>query len=104
MIPVLEEVMQTEKDGRVAKNARIAIEKIKSRGASTDSVKFIRRYKRVICHAVLGTYEGTYEEYSAPDKSVARAFLQEKNVTKDYFYIEVITPEGNVGKDKMGIY
>lgn len=101
VIPYLEDVVKNDKDSQVVKNARIAIEKIKRLGVSTESVKFLRRYSKPI----EGTTTGTYEEYSAPNKNVARAFLEKMPpVTKPFFYIEIITPEGNIGKDNMGTY
>ena len=100
-IPHLEEVIKNDKDSQVVKNARIAIDKIKRLGVSTDVVKFLRRYTKPID----STTTGTYEEYSAPNKNVARAYLEKMPpVTKPYFYIEIITPEGNIGKDNMGSY
>jgi len=100
-IPHLEEVIKNDKDSQVVKNARIAIDKIKRLGVSTDAVKFLRRYTKPIdC-----TTTGTYEEYSAPNKNVARAYLEKMPpVTKPYFYIEIVTPEGNIGKDNTGTY
>lgn len=100
-IPHLEEVIKNDKDSQVVKNARIAIDKIKRLGVSTDAVKFLRRYTKPIDR----TTTGTYEEYSAPNKNVARAYLEKMPpVTKPYFYIEIVTPEGNIGKDNMGTY
>ncbi len=100
IIPFLEDVIAHDKDSQVVKNARLAVEKIRARNARVDAVKFIRRYKKPIDASTLGTYE----EYSAPSRVVARAYLEKTKVTQDYFYIEVITPEGNVGKDKDGLY
>jgi hypothetical protein len=100
-IPHLEEVIKNDKDSQVVKNARIAIDKIKRLGVSTDAVKFLRRYTKPIDR----TTTGTYEEYSAPNKNVARAYLEKMPpVTKPYFYIEIVTPEGNIGKDNTGTY
>jgi hypothetical protein len=105
VIPNLEEVIRTDRDKQVVKNARIAVEKIKSRGVGTDSVKRLRSYTKPIS-SPLGrrAVTGTYVEYTAPNKTVARAFLDKQTVTKDYSYIEVVTPQGNLGKDKNGIY
>jgi hypothetical protein len=99
-IPFLEDVIQHDQEAQVVKNARIAVEKIKSLAVRIDSVKFLRRYTKPIDNSTTGTYE----EYSAPNKIIARAFLDKKSISKEYFYIEIITPEGNLGKDKMGIY
>ena len=46
----------------------------------------------------------TYEIYSGPDKASAFAFLNEKNVSRRYYYIIVDTPEGSFGKDCIGFY
>ena len=100
IIPALEDVVAHDKDSQVVKNARLAIEKIRSRKAPVDAVKFLRRYKKPIDASTMGTYE----EYSAPSRVVARAYLEKTKVTQAYFYIEVITPEGNVGKDRDGLY
>lgn len=100
LIPFLEDVVSHDPESQVVTNARIAIEQIKSRGVNTDSVKFLRRFTKPID----STTTGTYEEYRAPNRVVALAFLNKTPVTKDYYYIEVITPEGNLGKDKDSIY
>ena len=101
IIPYLEDVMQHDQDTQVKKNARIAIDVIKSKAAKIDSVKLVRRYTKPIPGE---STIGTYEEYAAANKGVARAFLATKSITKDYFYIEVVTPEGNLGKDKLGLF
>lgn len=101
IIPHLEDVVKNDKDNQVIKNARIAIDKIKRLGVNADVVKFLRRYTKPIDQ----TTTGTYEEYSAPNKNIARAYLEKiPPVTKPYFYIEIITPEGNIGKDNMGTF
>jgi hypothetical protein len=46
----------------------------------------------------------TYEVHTAPSKADALAFLETKTVTQDFLYIIVETPEGNWGKDKMGVF
>jgi hypothetical protein len=100
-IPYLENVIKHDSDSQVVKNARIAIDKINRLGVSTDTAKFLRRFTKPID----STTTGTYEEYSAPNKNVARAFLERMPpVTQAYFYIEIITPEGNIGKDNTGTY
>jgi hypothetical protein len=105
VIPYLEEVIQHDPDRQIVKNARIAVEKIKSRGVSIASVKRLRSYTKPISSVLGGpAVTGTYVEYTAPNRIVARAFLDKETVTRDYYYIEVITPEGNLGKDKNGMY
>ena len=68
--------------------------------ASRSTVTFKTKYTKPIGPAD----RGTYTVYSAPSKEAALAFLESQKVNKEYFYIEVETPEGPVGKDKMGIY
>lgn len=46
----------------------------------------------------------TYEVYTARNKIDALAFLEKKKVERDRYYIIVETPEGNWGKDSMGIF
>jgi hypothetical protein len=46
----------------------------------------------------------TYETYEAATKADALAFLETVEVDKDFHYIVVLTPEGNWGKDRRGIY
>lgn len=48
--------------------------------------------------------EFTYEVYRAESKADALAFLKGKTVTKELYYIEVETPEGNFGRDVNGVY
>ena len=67
--------------------------------ARPSDVTFKNQYTKPIIGGV-----GTYVVYTAPSKDAARAFLETYKVKKDYFYVEVETPEGPVGKDKMGIY
>jgi len=84
--------------------------RFKARTVGTDAVKFVRTYQKLIpapppmlsCASLAQI--GTYEEYTAPNKIVARAFLDKSPVTEDFHYIEVITPEGRLGKDRMSIY
>jgi hypothetical protein len=61
----------------------------------TRSIKFIGKEEKD---------SHTYEVYRAKNREQALAFLKGKTVTKDCYYIEVETPEGNVGRDVNGIY
>ncbi len=47
---------------------------------------------------------GTKEIYKAPNKSIAIEFLKSKKIIKQYYYIEIETPNGWVGKDIDGVY
>ena len=46
----------------------------------------------------------TYEVYTAKSKMDALAFLEKKYIYQDRYYVIVETPEGNWGKDCMGIF
>jgi hypothetical protein len=65
----------------------------------TSSVKFVEK-KNISMMGITGTKE----IYEAPDKSVAIEFLKSKQVSKQYYYIEIETPDGLVGKDIDGVY
>ncbi len=47
---------------------------------------------------------GSKKIYKAPDKESALEFLKLQDTSRPYFYIEIETPSGWVGKDKDGIY
>jgi hypothetical protein len=42
--------------------------------------------------------------YKAPDAASAKSFLEQNSVTRQFYYIEVETPEGNYGRDIEGMY
>lgn len=46
----------------------------------------------------------TYEVYKADSKTAALSFLEQKKVSQEYYYLIVETPEGNWGKDRMGMF
>jgi hypothetical protein len=46
----------------------------------------------------------TYEEWTAPSSSAAKAYLNTRTITQRQYYVVVETPEGNWGKDVAGIY
>ena len=60
-----------------------------------SSVIFKKKYKE-------GKF--TYEIYQANSRADAQAFLGDKVVTEKLYYIVVETPEGNFGRDNMGMY
>jgi tetratricopeptide (TPR) repeat protein len=64
-------------------------------------VKFI---EKTVKKAPWGYGVKTYETYEAATKVDALVFLETVEVDKDLYYIVVLTPEGNWGKDRMGIY
>jgi hypothetical protein len=47
---------------------------------------------------------GSKKIYKAPDKESALEFLKSQDTSRPYFYVEIETPSGWVGKDKDGIY
>ncbi len=48
--------------------------------------------------------QSTYEVWTAPTAESAKQFLNSRSVTKGFYYLVVETPEGNWGKDCMGVY
>jgi hypothetical protein len=48
--------------------------------------------------------ESTYEVWTAPTADSAKAFLNTRTIKKNFYYLVVETPEGNWGKDCMGVY
>ena len=59
------------------------------------------RYKETVPG---GDGRSIYEVYTGPDKASAMAFLKDRPVDKKLYYVVVETPEGNFGRDVMGIY
>jgi len=51
-----------------------------------------------------GTTEFTYEKYNSTSSKSALKFLQLQSVPYRFYYIEIDTPDGLVGKDINGIY
>ena len=93
---VIEYVFQM--NGGVLKNHLEPSASIKSTNYSRGnkfSVRFKEKYRK-------GNY--TYEIYQANSRADAQAFLGDKVVTTKLYYIVVETPEGNFGRDKMGMY
>ena len=105
-LPYLQKVVDEDSDNTVRKNAREAIGIIKSKSVvDFSSIRFVQRLQKPVQDPMGGvSVMGTYDEYTAPSKAVARAWLETVPVDADYYYIEVNTPEGPLGKDKMSIY
>ena len=59
------------------------------------SVRFKEKYSK-------GNF--TYEIYQANSRADAQAFLGDRVVTQKFYYVVVETPEGNFGRDNMGMY
>ena len=47
---------------------------------------------------------GTKKIYTAPDKESALVFLRTQDTSRPFYYVEIKTPSGWVGKDKDGVY
>ena len=71
----------------------------KASKSTASDVKFIRNIDLSKQGGI-----GTKKIYKAPNKAIALAFLKKKQINDSFFYIEIETPEGWVGKDKEGVY
>jgi len=69
------------------------------RVTNSSGVKFIRN-----TNVEMMGVTGTKEIYEAPDKKSAIEFLKTKTILKQYYFIEIETPDGWVGKDIDGVY
>jgi tetratricopeptide (TPR) repeat protein len=69
-------------------------------------IEFTRKYtEKGTGHGGLGPVELTYEKYKSPSVERAIEFLNQRGpVTQHYYYVEVKTPKGWVGRDIDGIY
>lgn len=45
-----------------------------------------------------------YEVYIGPNRAAAVEFLQERTVSRKFYYVIVDTPEGSFGRDLTGFY
>jgi hypothetical protein len=78
---------------------------VKTPSGNVDTGSGTVRFKeRISRQGKMGVGVCTYEVYTANNKQEAIKFLRSKPVTKDYYFIEVETPEGDVGRDKFEIY
>jgi len=50
------------------------------------------------------TAQATVRHYEALNKAAAKRFLEKQNITAQAYYIVVSTPEGQIGRDVLGIY
>jgi hypothetical protein len=48
--------------------------------------------------------QATFEIWTAPSAESAKEYLNSRKVTRSVYYLVVETPEGNWGKDCMGVY
>ena len=90
----LEQSITVSKELAAHKNTNFSPEYIK------NVVKYKERFERTIAPGIIGTYE----EYTAPSRIIAIEFLKSYEIKKQYFYVEVQTPEGAIAKDIKGIY
>ena len=69
-------------------------------------IEFTRKYTETTTgHGGLGPVEFTYEKYESSSMERAIEFLNQRGpVTQSYYYVEVKTPKGCVGRDIDGIY
>ena len=65
-----------------------------------DVVRFVKKWSRP--GAISGT--DTYEEWTASSVSAAKEYLNTRTITEQQYYVEIETPGGNWGKDRMGVY
>jgi hypothetical protein len=71
----------------------------KTASAATE-VTFKREVRKQ--HPIMPHMQATTKTYAAPNREAAIAFLRKQNVTESLLYIEVVTPQGIFGIDKMG--
>ena len=74
--------------------------KLFSRSDTTTQVKFKREVRKQ--QPMMPNIQTTTRTYSAPDRETAVAFLRKQHITEPFFYVEVVTPSGIFGIDKMG--
>lgn len=66
----------------------------------SSQVKFKRETRKQ--HPTDRNIQTITKTYSAPNREAAVAFLRTQNVTEPYVYIEVVTPSGIFGIDRIG--
>ena len=70
-----------------------------------EGIQFVKKYTETRDTGTgLGAVEYTYEKYSSISVDQAIAFLNTRAVSYNFYYIEVETPKGLVGRDIKGIY
>jgi len=67
---------------------------------AATQVKFIREVRKQ--HPFVTNIQTITKTYSAPNREAAVAFLRNQNITESFLYIEVVTPSGMFGIDRMG--
>jgi ankyrin repeat protein len=67
---------------------------------AATQVTFLREVRKP--SSVAPNIQATFKIYSAPNREAARAFLRNQNITESFLYIEVETPSGLFGIDRMG--
>ena len=68
--------------------------------AVTPGIRFLKKYTKPLPMGKVGTYL----EYEADTLEAARRFLAEQDISVQFLYVEVYTPEGGIGKDAGGSY
>jgi len=86
---------------KVTAPAQETITRLKKAG-----IEFTRKYTETGAgHGSLGPVEFTHERYESSSVERAIEFLNQRGpVTQNYYYVEVKTPKGWVGRDIDGIY
>jgi hypothetical protein len=72
----------------------------KWKASTGEEVKFKRKHSKP--NRISGT--DTYEEWKAPSAKAAKEYLNTRTITEKQYYLVVLTPEGNWGKDILGVY
>jgi hypothetical protein len=81
-----------EEDGAI-------IRRSEERVVAHDDVTFLRERNEVVAG-----FPAVYRHYSAKSKADALAFLEDQEIAAQSFFVVVETPDGNLAKDRMGIY
>lgn len=88
-----------EGDSIRLESGKTVIKQEKDKLVTNSKVTFVRKE----VNENLG-YMMTYRYYKAPSIAVATQFLEEQNISEQHYYVIVETPEGNIAKDRVGIY
>ena len=85
--------------------ARVSSREQEETGYSLPAqVRFLKEYQQTVSTSLGGSHLCSYERYEADSVADALAFLETKNVSQAFRYVEVVTPDGLVGKDVEGVY
>jgi hypothetical protein len=80
------------------------IERLKTKTRRTSaSIKLLEKGQKTL-HTGMGTFVCTHERHKASSAADAVAFLESQDVSERFYYVEVDTPDGIIGKDAIGLY